>query len=153
MQHNRNTIPESPVSQYCSGKNSHYLHISPTALFMWHPGSLPSSTWSVTGCTTGAPGASEDVFLTHHSPGHRENPSHTGKGSCLRITSSSPNPSPVCVAHAVDATCCWSRSLVSAGSRTLLLPCPLLIPLLCALCLHGCTPTSRHQSLHVSHVS
>lgn len=74
--------------------------------------------------------------------------------SCLRITSSSPNPSPVCVAHTVDATCHRSRSLVSAGSWTLLTAhrSPFVISLLDVLCFYVCVPTSL-QSLHMSHVS
>lgn len=73
--------------------------------------------------------------------------------SCLRITSSSPNPSPVCVAHCrrnllpkpvtgvcrhLDTTHCSPQSICN--------------PLLCVLCLCVCVPTSL-QSLHISHVS
>ena len=150
MQRNRNTIPESPVSQYCSGKKftlSSQFSYCPDHVT---PRSLPSSTRSVTGCTTGAPGTSEDVFLTHHSQDTRKT-LHT---QAREAASESRHP------LLTRLPCAWltleTRLAAEAGRGVCRVPDtagPLSTfnaPAVCSL--HACTPTSRHQSFHVSHV-
>lgn len=151
MQHNRNVTPKSLVSQWCSGKKltlpscsfyrpihvtpcvsphlhmkCHWLHCKSTWYF-WRP--FPYASLSR---TPGKPFTPRQMKLP-------------------QITSSSPNPLPVSVAHTVDTTAADAGRWCPRGPGPTVPPSTVIPRRVLAVCMHA--PHCLDRSLHVSHTS